>query len=114
MTFFNAHGTLRVAADPQVRPVGETKVAKIVGVMSEKQGKTDKESVNFFDLELWDTAADFVEKNVVKGDTIVVNSCTPRQQSWEDKETGQKRSKIVFRVNNFDIKKRQVTEGSTG
>ncbi len=114
MTFFNAHGTLRVGAEPEIRQVGETKVAKIVGVMVEKQGKgeTAKEVVNYYDLELWDSAAEFVEKNLAKGDTLIVNSCTPRLHTWEDKTTKQKRSKTVFRVNQFDIKKRAVVEGA--
>lgn len=96
------NGWARVSQDVVVKNVGNTKVAEISVATNEIVGKepNKKEITSFFDLEVWDTAADYAEKNVRKGDMISFRGI-PRQEKWTDKETGKTRSKVIFRVTKF-------------
>jgi single-stranded DNA-binding protein len=72
--------------------------------------ESKKDIFSYFDLEVWDKAADYVERNLRKGDTFIVNSGTPRQNRWE--KDGVKHSKIIIRVKSFRVipKKEPVNE----
>lgn len=105
-------GEFRVVQDIVVKEVGTTKVATIAGMVVENigSGDTKKEIVSYFDLEVWDRAAEYVEKNLRKGDSLIVLRATPRQNRWE--KEGVKHSKVIFRVNSFRIlpKKEHIEE----
>lgn len=53
-----------------------------------------KEQVSYFNIEGWRYTAEDIARVVEKGIRLVVVGKL-EQQSWEDKETGEKRSKIV-------------------
>ena len=61
------------------------------------------EDTHFFDFVVWDKAAEVICKYFSKGDPIYVADATPRQDTWTDKDTGQKRSKVYFRMNEFQF-----------
>ena len=65
-----------------------------------KDGALVKNS-HFFDFEIWDKAAELVASNFDTGDTIHIIQSTPREDKWEDKETGGKRSRVLFRIDEF-------------
>jgi single-strand DNA-binding protein len=52
-----------------------------------------KESVSFFDVAAWDKGAEWAAKHLVKGSAVLVEG-ELKQDTWEDKQTGEKRSKV--------------------
>lgn len=106
-------GSFVVAQDPTIKDVGTTKVANIPGMVVEVigQGDTKKEIFSYFDLEVWDKAADYISNNCKKGDTLIVLAATPRQNRWENPE-GKMQSKVIFRVKSFRVipKKEQASQ----
>lgn len=98
-----ADGWAKVCNDIVIKQVGTTKLAEIPVVHNEVfgSGENKKEHGSFFTLEVWDTAADYVEKYGKKGQWITFNGIL-RQERWQDKE-GNNRSKVVIRVQNFKL-----------
>ncbi|MDR1284492.1 MAG: single-stranded DNA-binding protein [Opitutaceae bacterium] len=56
-----------------------------------------REEVNFFDLEAWGKTGEIISKYMKRGDPLLVEGRLKYDQ-WEDKNTGQKRSKIKIIV----------------
>lgn len=61
-----------------------------------------KSKVNWLDFEIWDSAAEVIAQYCKKGDVIIINDSSARNNIYDDKH-GQKVSKIVFRVEKFDF-----------
>ncbi|MDF9828031.1 single-strand DNA-binding protein [Ereboglobus sp. PH5-5] len=61
-----------------------------------------KEEVNFFDIEAWGKQGEVISKFMSKGRPIFVQGRL-KQDSWEDKATGQKRNKIKIVLENFQF-----------
>lgn len=80
--------------DPDMRYTGRgMPVTKFrIGV---RGGGRDKDDTLFIDVQCWDKLADSVADNKRKGDYVVVQGQL-REDSWDDKETGQKRSKTLI------------------
>lgn len=83
--------------DPEVRhtPGGQT-VAGFGLAMNEKWTAANgekRESVCFVDVELWGKLAELVTQYVKKGQSLYVEGRL-QQDTWDDKTTGQKRSKL--------------------
>lgn len=97
-------GNGRFVADPVLRQVGETSVCEFSLAINEYRriGGEKKKITSFLEFQLWDKGAEVVAKYCRKGDLINV-SATPRQDRWEDKTTGQKRSKVIFRIDEFEL-----------
>lgn len=95
-------GVGRFVADPVMHQVGETNVCKFALAVNEfrKVNGERKKYAHFFDFEIWDKAAELIHKWRRKGDLIEFYG-TARQQKWNDKESGEPRSKIVFRMDDF-------------
>lgn len=102
---FKALGEGRFAKDPVVKSVGKSQVVEFRLAMNEyRKSKETGESVkttNFFDFEVWDSAADIIAKNCQKGTRILVEA-KPRHEQWRDKEENY-RSRVFFRVEEFTI-----------
>lgn len=111
MSEVHVNGSFIVVQEPQIKTVGETKVANVAGMVVEKVGKGDaqKDIFSYFDLEVWDKAAEYVDNNVRKGDTFVVLDGTLRQNRWE--KDGEKHSKTIIRVKSFlSVAKKESSE----
>lgn len=99
-------GVGRFVADPELKSVGDedrqTVVCKFTLAINEfrKVNGERKKYAHFFDFEIWDKAAEVIHKWRGKGDLIEFTA-TPRQQKWNDKESGEPRSKVVFRMDDF-------------
>ena len=84
--------------DPQVRytPRG-TAVAEIGLAVNDswfdKQSNTRKETTTFVDITLWGRDAEVAGEYLAKGRSICIEGRL-QLDSWDDKETGQKRSKL--------------------
>lgn len=95
-------GVGRFVADPSLTPVNDTNVCKFALAVNEyrKVNGERKKYAHFFDFEVWDKAAELIAQWRKKGDLIEFYG-TARQQKWNDRETGEPRSKIVFRMDDF-------------
>lgn len=87
-----------MVADPEVREVGETSVAR-GRIISERQyvskGEKCKE-ITGIQFEAWGKNAEIIGKYVQKGKFIVVKGRI-KEDRWETKE-GEKRSKLIIVV----------------
>ena len=61
-----------------------------------------QESVSFIDCSAWGKAAEVIEQYAKKGTGILVCGRLD-QRSWEDKNTGQKRSRVEIVVEDFNF-----------
>lgn len=83
-----------VTRDPELRFTPNGKAVAQFGVaVSKKTG--DKEYTSFFDVKCWGAIAEGAAQNLRKGSPVIVSG-ELQQESWDDKQTGQKRSKVVI------------------
>lgn len=61
-----------------------------------------QEKVSFFDCSAWGKMGETIAQYAKKGDSILVSGRLD-QRSWEDKETGQKRSRVELVVEDFNF-----------
>lgn len=66
-----------------------------------QDGQT-QEQTSFINCVAWGKAGEIIEKYVKKGDALLVSGRLD-QRSWEDKETGQKRSTVEVNVEDFNF-----------
>lgn len=59
-----------------------------------------KEEVAFIDMEAWGKTAENIAKFFAKGRPILVEGRL-KQETWDDKETGKKRSKLLVSIDTF-------------
>lgn len=91
--------------DPELTNLKNDKRVVKFGIAINRKFKRGAETVSepaFLDCEAWDSGADLIAKFFKKGDPIIVH-CSVRQETWDDKNGGGKRSKLVHRVNKFDF-----------
>lgn len=88
--------------DPELRSTPNGNSVVSFGVAINKRFKTadgeQKEEVTFLDFEAWNKQAEFIQEYFRKGDKILVDA-SAKLDTWEDKTTSEKRSKVKFRVN---------------
>jgi len=61
-----------------------------------------QEEVTFLDCRAWGRAAEAIGKNFYKGKPILIHGKL-KQERWEDKETGKKRSKTLIIVQHWEF-----------
>ena len=104
-----ASGIIRIISDPVLRSFDSgTQVANFAGGIQEGKDKNGNYINNVIDIEIWGKSAEVVVDRCKKGDCIMVNGNVKRQD-WEDKKTGDKRSKHVLAVNRFEFLPRTNT-----
>ena len=94
----------RLGQDPEVKTVGETKVAKVSLATSEsyKDKSGNKvENTEWHNLELWDGLAKIAESYLKKGSQIYVEGKI-KTDKWET-DTGEKRSAVKIRVTSLTM-----------
>lgn len=93
--------------EPEVREAGKTTVCNFGIAINEKwkdgDGKS-RETVTFVDIQAWGKRGDVIAQYFGKGDPIHLEGKL-RLESWEDKQTQQKRSKISVTLENFQFVK---------
>lgn len=62
------------------------------------QQKDGESSADFFDVTAWEKLAELMQQYTSKGSKVLVMGRL-NQQTWEDKESGKKRSKVVIVAN---------------
>ena len=81
----------RLTRDPEQRttPSGKTVVRFSIAV----DRQTSEDSADFFDVTAWEKLGELVVQYLGKGRRVLVQGRL-RQDSWDDKESGKKRSKV--------------------
>ena len=105
-----ASGIIRIISDPVLRSFdsGTVVVNFAGGIQEGKNSKTGEWINNVIDVEIWGKSAEVVVDRCRKGDSIFCTGNVKRQD-WEDKKTGDKRSKHVLAVNRFEFLPRTNT-----
>ena len=87
--------------DPELRytPSGTAVLDFGMAINRKWKGKdgTPQEEVGFFDCTAWARTAEIISEHVKKGNPLLVEGYL-KQDRWEDKDSGQKRSKIKVTV----------------
>lgn len=97
-------GVGRLTRDPELRyTTGGNAVCNFGMAFNEsykKQSGEKVEETNFFDYEIWGKRAEVINEYCSKGDQLLVEA-KAKQDTWET--DGQKRSKVVFKVLDFEF-----------
>src|SRR6185436_9545580 len=93
--------------DPQVKyTTGGTAVTEIGLAVNrrwlDKQSNQRKEEVTFVDVTLWGRTAEIAGEYLAKGRQVLIEGRLKLDQ-WDDKETGQKRSKLKVHCENMTM-----------
>lgn len=81
----------RLTRDPEQRTTTTGKTIASFGLAVDRGGQDD--SADFFDITAWEKLGELVMQYLSKGRRVLVQGRL-RQDSWDDKETGKKRSRI--------------------
>lgn len=89
-----------------VKTVGDRKVANFTLAINRAWRGADgekKNAVDYIDCEFWgDKRVDALAQYTDKGSNLYVEA-RATQQTWNDKETGKRQSRIVFTVEDFSF-----------
>ena len=92
--------------DPELRVTPKGTALCTFGLAVNRSYKDEsgnvREEVNFFDIESWGKQAEVISKFMTKGRPFFVQGRL-KQDTWDDKTTGQKRSKIKIVLENFQF-----------
>lgn len=105
MTTLTIAGNL--AADPELKFTNSGKAVASFTVMSSKSvkkedGTWDSTDVTAWSVKCWNRLAENVCETLFKGMSVIVQG-TAAQVSWDDKNTGQRRSKIEVTAFNVGV-----------
>ena len=81
----------RLTRDPEVRTTSTGKTITSFSLAVDRGGQDDQ--ADFFDITAWEKLGELVSQYLTKGRRCLVQGRL-RQDSWDDKETGKKRSKV--------------------
>jgi single-strand DNA-binding protein len=81
----------RLTRDPEQRTTTTGKTIASFSIAVDRAGQDD--AADFFDVTAWEKLGDLVMQYLGKGRRVLVQGRL-RQDSWDDKETGKKRSRI--------------------
>lgn len=81
----------RLTRDPEARTTSTGKTVVSFSLAVDRQGSDDQ--ADFFDITAWEKLGDLVTQYLSKGRRVLVQGRL-RQDSWDDKETGKKRTRV--------------------
>jgi single-strand DNA-binding protein len=81
----------RLTRDPEQRTTSSGKNIASFSIAVDRGGQED--AADFFDITAWEKLGDLVMQYLQKGRRVLVQGRL-RQDSWDDKETGKKRSRV--------------------
>ena len=81
----------RLTRDPEQRTTTTGKTIASFSIAVDRGGQED--AADFFDITAWEKLGDLVVQYLAKGRRVLVQGRL-RQDSWDDKETGKKRSRV--------------------
>ena len=81
----------RLTRDPEQRTTASGKNVVIFSIAVDRQSQDDQ--ADFFNITAWDKLGDLVMQYLSKGRRVLIQGRL-RQDSWEDKDTGKRQSRI--------------------
>jgi single-strand DNA-binding protein len=81
----------RLTRDPEQRTTSTGKTIASFSIAVDRGG--DSDTADFFEVTAWEKLGDLVIQYLAKGRRVLVQGRL-RQDSWDDKETGKKRSRV--------------------
>jgi len=81
----------RLTRDPEARTTTSGKTVVSFSLAVDRVGQDDQ--ADFFDITAWEKLGELVTQYLSKGRRVLVQGRL-RQDSWDDKETGKKRSRV--------------------
>jgi single-strand DNA-binding protein len=81
----------RLTRDPETRTTPSGKTVTTFSLAVDRQTQDDQ--ADFFDITAWEKTGELVAQYLSKGRRVLIQGRL-RQDSWDDKETGKKRSKV--------------------
>ena len=93
----------RLTRDPETRTTPSGKTVTSFSLAVDRQGQDDQ--ADFFDVTAWEKTGELVAQYLTKGRRALVQGRL-RQDSWDDKETGKKRTRVevvAFVLENGDV-----------
>lgn len=81
----------RLTRDPEQRTTSTGKVIASFSIAVDRGGESD--AADFFNVTAWEKLGELVMQYLSKGRRVLVQGRL-RQDSWDDKETGKKRSNV--------------------
>lgn len=86
----------RLTHDPEMRTTPSGKNVCTFSIAVDRMSRDDQ--ADFFSVTAWEKTAELVNQYLSKGSRCLVQGRL-RQESWEDKETGKKRSRVEVVAN---------------
>lgn len=81
----------RLTRDPETRTTTSGKTVVSFSIAVDRAGQDD--SADFFEVTAWDKLGELIAQYLSKGSRALIQGRL-RQDSWDDKETGKKRSRV--------------------
>ena len=81
----------RLTRDPEQRTTASGKNVVSLSIAVDRQSQDDQ--ADFFNITAWDKLGDLVMQYLSKGRRVLIQGRL-RQDSWEDKDTGKRQSRI--------------------
>lgn len=81
----------RLTRDPETRTTPSGKTVTSFSLAVDRQTQDDQ--ADFFDVTAWEKTGELVQQYLSKGRRVLIQGRL-RQDSWDDKDTGKKRSKV--------------------
>jgi len=81
----------RLTRDPETRTTPSGKSVTSFSIAVDRIGQDDQ--ADFFDVTAWEKTGELVQQYLSKGRRVLIQGRL-RQDSWDDKETGKKRSRV--------------------
>ena len=108
-----ATGVIRIISDPQLRAFESgSMVCNFAGGIMEGKDKNGNYINNAIDVEVWGKSAEVIVDKLKKMDCILASG-NIRRQEWNDKTTGEKRSKHVLSISRFEFMPRPTAGGAS-
>ncbi len=103
LQYFSVQGNLTRDLELRYTPNGVAVLDFTVAVNDVYRTKdgVKQEKTTYYDLIAWNKNAENIAKFFKKGRPIIVESRRGVNDSWEDKKTGEKRSRLKFEVDKF-------------
>lgn len=91
----------RLTSDVELRTTASGKNVTTFTLAVDKMQNSQKDgepTADFFEVTVWEKLAELVEQYTHKGSKVLVLGRL-EQQTWDDKDSGKKRSKVVITAN---------------
>jgi single-strand DNA-binding protein len=96
-----------LTADPELRYTPSGTAVVSFRIATNRRWKNNQgelmDEVTFHNIEAWEKKAEAITKYLQKGDPILIARSHAKNESWEDKSTGQKRYRDKYVIDEFEF-----------